>query len=161
MTVKEYLKEIRKMDAVIRNKLIEIQQLDDMKYSITAPLGNEVVQTSPNNDKIADLIAKIDELEEITANERSNMLDARRERIKVIEQLPDANQYDLLHMMYVQQKSLKGASIDIGVAYDTAKDIHGKALEYIRKNVTVPGVEFTRKPPTHTKSPKKPPFFVV
>lgn len=161
MTVKEYLKEIRKMDAFIKNKLIEIQQLEDMKYSITAQLENEAVQTSPNYDKLADLIAKIEELEEIIVNERSNMLDARRERIKVIEQLPDANQYDLLHMMYVQQKSLKEASIDIGIPYDTAKDIHGKALEYIRRNVTVPGVEFTRKPPSHPKSPKKPPFIVV
>lgn len=63
MTTKEYLGQISRLNRMINNKLVEIQQLRELVCSISSINNEERVQTTPNFDKIGAKFAKIDELE--------------------------------------------------------------------------------------------------
>lgn len=152
ITVKEYLKNIQLIDAIIKKKESEITKLDAQRQNITAQMGGERVQTSPRNDQLAELTAKIVDLQNETIKELSRRYDEMWERIRVIEQVKDEKQYNLLYAVYVEDKLLKTAALEYDINYDNAKTIHGEALEYIRKNVPAPaGYKFIPKPPKQKK----------
>ena len=49
-----FLEQVERIDAIIPNKLIEIQQWYDLATSITAPMNHECVQSSGSKQKMAD-----------------------------------------------------------------------------------------------------------
>lgn len=105
MEAREYLQQIAKDDKVIQNKCVEVYQLRCLATNITAPMGTEPVQTSGVSDKVGNITAKIVDLEKEINELIDRYIDDKRERIKVIEQIDDALQYNILHKHYVQGKS--------------------------------------------------------
>ena len=146
ITVKNYLRGIKKMEAMIQKKQLELVELDSQRKNITAQMGGERVQTSPQLDKMAELSAKILDLQNEIILDISKKLDEKYERIRIIEQVEEEREYMLLHIVYIEYQLLKVAAVEIGVDYESAKKIHGRALEYIRKNVAAPdGYKFIPK----------------
>lgn len=140
MTAKDYLKQIEKLDTLIKNKLIEKQQWRDAALGITARMGDEKVQSSGNPQKMAAAIERYIDLEKEIDVIIDKLIDTKREIISVIEQL-DSREYDLLHKIYVQQKELVEVADELKCGYSTVTTAHGRALINVqriidRKNVT-------------------------
>ena len=99
MTGKEYLNQIKKINTQMKNKNYELKELKESGL----PYGF-----------LEDSITKLD-IE-------------KRKIIRNIERLPEA-EYDVLHKVYVQHKTLQEVAADRGISYSLAATIHGRALK--------------------------------
>ena len=132
MTAKEYLEQIDKLDALIKNKLIELEQWKSVAFGITAQMGGDRVQSSGDQQKMASAIAKYIDIEREIDASIDRLVDLRNEVISTIEQLKK-EEYELLHLVYVQQLSLRDAADKMSYSYSWATWAHGKALLNVQK----------------------------
>lgn len=112
MDARTYLQQIQKDNKLIQNKCIEVYQLRCLATSVTAPMGTEPVQTSGVSDKVGNITAKIVDLECEINKMIDRFIDDKQERIKVIEQVENPLQYNILHSHYVQGKRFKEIAED-------------------------------------------------
>lgn len=132
MEARTYLSQIGKLNSLIKNKLVEVEQWRDIAFSITAQMGGERVQSSGNQQKMATAIEKYVAIENEIDAHIDRLIDLRVEIIATIEQL-EQKEYDLLHHMYVQMKPLKTAAADLNYSYSWAKETHREALAKVQK----------------------------
>lgn len=127
MKAKEYLEQYAKLDAVIINKTIEAEQWEALATSITAQMDGERVQSSGNQQKMADAINRsVDIKAEVEA-----LIRKKQEITETIEQLP-IEEYKLLHKVYIQQKGMKAAQVEDNRSYSWVTTVHGKALSKLQ-----------------------------
>lgn len=131
MTAKQYLGQIERLDRMISNKTIEIQQVENQLYNIKSIMNDCKVQTSGSKDRLGDSVSKLVDLQ----NELSNLIDSyvakRQEIIKIIEKVRETNRYDLLFKKYVEQKSFEQIACEMNYSLVHIKRIHKLALDEV------------------------------
>jgi uncharacterized protein YukE len=132
MQAKTYLKQIKKLNTLIENKKIEIEQLQAAAEGASSSLFSERVQTSVNPDRMANAIGKYIELEKELEKRLQELISVRQEIISTIEQL-DTVEYDTLHMIYVQNLTFYDVSAKYDKSYSWSTTIHGRALKSVQK----------------------------
>ena len=132
MTAKEYLTQIRKLDTLITNKLIEIEQWKAIATGTTSINAGDRVQTSGSQQKMADAVCRYIAIEEEINADIDRLVDIKQEVIKTIEQLP-MNEYDLLHKVYIQFIELSDVAVLYDRTYSWVTTTHGKALKEVQK----------------------------
>ena len=132
MKAKEYLGQIAKIDTYIKNKLIERKQWQDIATGITAEIGRERVQSSGDKQRMATAIARYLDIEKEIDGCIRSLTEQRKEIIAVIEQL-ETEEYDFLHMVYVQHIPLKKIAELKHYSYSWATTFHGRALQQVQK----------------------------
>ena len=129
-----------KLDSIIRNKLIEQKQWRDIALGITANMDGEKVQSTGSQSKMADAVIKCVDMETEINSLIDNLIDTKKEVIQTIERLDSATEYNVLHMRYIQYKTLQEIADHYGYEYGWATTTHGRALasvqELLEKNVT-------------------------
>ena len=133
MESKDYLKQVERLDVRIKNKLIEQQQWRDIALGITANMEGERVQSSGAKSKMADAIEKCVDLEAEIDSLIDNLVDTKKEVIQTIESLDSATEYNVLHMRYIQYKSLQEIADHYGRDYGWATTTHGRALKSVQE----------------------------
>lgn len=100
------LESVESIDSIVANKLIEIQQWYDLAASITASMDGERVMSSGTKQKMADAVNKcLDAVDEILYH--IDQLKAKKKMVtQTIEQLYNPTEYKVLHMRYIQYKTL-------------------------------------------------------
>ena len=131
MNAKEFLRQIKKLDKLIENKLIEIQRWKDLANNTTANLTGERVQSSGNPHKIADAIGRYIDLEREINQDIDNLIETKKDVISIIEQL-NATEYDVLHKVYVQGFTFDEVAIACKRSRTWATTIHGRALKHVQ-----------------------------
>lgn len=138
----EYLEQVDKLNAMIQNKMVEVEQWRDVAYGVTSggesvliehkgkkELHNmEKVQSSGSQSKMADAVGRIIDLQAEINGLIDKLIDLKQEIIQTIELL-NATEYDVLHKRYIQ-----GMTFDeIGAAKHKSKSwattVHGRALQ--------------------------------
>lgn len=132
MRAKEYLQQIEKLDALIKNKLIEKQQWMDVAFGITPQMRSDRVQSTGNQQKMASAIEKMVDIERELDECVDRLIDTRNEVLTVLEQL-DKEEYDFLHLVYVQHYKLKDVANRKNYSYSWATTFHGNALKSVQK----------------------------
>ncbi len=145
MDAKTFLRQLRKIDKMIVNKEIEIEQWKEIAGGTTSQMGGERVQSSSSQDKMGDAVCVYTTIEEEVRKHRDEQIEKRQDVIRVIEQL-EAIEYDVLHKMYVGKivKKKDGTSYnhyfdfqEIADLYDrsysTITTIHGRALKNVQR----------------------------
>lgn len=142
MEAREYLMQVRKLDKMIENKMVEKEQWKAIATNTTARTEGERVQSSCSQEKMADAVCRYVSIEEEINQCIDSMVDIKQEIIKTIEQLP-TDLYDILHKMYIGLIDQKTRRIyylqleDIATKYDKsytwAKGKHGRALKSVQK----------------------------
>lgn len=132
MKAKDYLLQIEKLDALIKNKLIEKQQWKDIALGITPQMSGDRVQSSGNQQKMACAVERMVDVEKELDEFVDRLIDTRNEVLSVIEQL-DRDEYDFLHLVYVQQFTLKEVASFKKYSYSWATTFHGNALKKVQK----------------------------
>ena len=127
-----YLERVEMIDSIIKNKLIEQRQWKDVALGITANMGGERVQSSGSQSKMADAINKCVDMEEEIDRFVDKLVDTKREVIQLIEQLDSPTEYNVLHMRYIQYKSLQEIADHYGKEYGWATTTHGRALANVQ-----------------------------
>lgn len=134
MIARDYLIQIKKLDRQIQNKIYEYVQIKEMSVSITVSTEGERVQSSGCKDKIGDLVVKMIAIQE----DINKLIDKRADIIKVIEQVSDADNYDILHKRYVQCMTWEAIATSIikkngeQMSYQWVTELHKRALKDIQ-----------------------------
>ena len=128
----EYLEQIDKLNAMIENKAAEVVQWRGVALGITTNTEGERVQSSGSQQKMADAINRVIDLQAEINGMIDKLIDLKQEIIRTIELL-NATEYDVLHKRYIQ-----GMTFDeIGAAKHKSKSwattIHGRALQNLNK----------------------------
>lgn len=129
---KSFLKQVEKLDIRIANKLIERQQWRDIALGITANVGGEKVQSSGNQQKMADAINKCVDMETEINSLIDELIYAKKKVIATIEKLESPTEYNLLHKRYIQFIPLVEIAEQYGKEYGWATTVHGRALKNVQ-----------------------------
>lgn len=128
MTAEQYLERVKKIDALIENKL------KDYKRWVVAAEGlggfsvSERVRSSGNLQKMPGAIANYIEIEQ----EIEALKQERRAIIKTLERLPPT-EYKLLHKSFIQELTLYEIADYFGKSYDWAKKKKRAALDMLQE----------------------------
>ena len=88
----------------------------------------ERVQTSPSGDSLCKAVTNYVDFNEQINREIDKYSDAKEQIIKQIRGLHNARYSQVLFKVYVQFKSLKVASGEMGMSYQYVRNLHKKAL---------------------------------
>lgn len=116
-----YLEQVEKLDSIIMNKLIEQRQWKDIALGITANMDGERVQSSGAKSKMSEAIIKCVDMETEIDRLIDELVDTKKDVIQTIEQLYSPTEYNVLHMRYIQYKTLQEIADQYGKDYDWAK----------------------------------------
>ena len=128
---KEFLKQVKKLDCMITNKLAERDQWKSIALGTSVQLS-EKVQTSGSQQKMADAINKYIDIESEINECVDDLIAKKKEVISVIEQLP-VDLYDILHKIYVQYYTFYDVADKKDISYSNVTTLHGKALKLVQK----------------------------
>lgn len=132
LKAKEYLQQIRKLDKLIENKIIECQHWKNLACSITGNQSLENVQSTKIPDKMAFAVGKYVDIEREINNCIDTLYESKKDILNVIEQL-DITEYDILHKVYIQYMDLNDVAIKLDKSYSWVTTMHGKALKDVQK----------------------------
>lgn len=127
-----YLEQVEKFDSIIRNKLIERQQWKDIALGITANMEGERVQSSGAKDKMASAVERCVDMEAEINSMVDKLIDTKKDVIQTIEQLYSPTEYNVLHMRYIQYKSLQEIADHYGNDYNWAKVTCKRACNHVQ-----------------------------
>lgn len=128
MNAKEYLRQVAKLNNMLRNKTAELEMWRSVAVGISGSCDGERVQSSGNPQKMADAVIKCVETEQ----QISDYIHRKSQIIKDIERLP-AEEYDLLHKKYIQFFTLDEIAAGSGKSYSWATSVHGIALKHLQE----------------------------
>lgn len=124
----EFLEQVPKLNAMIENKMAEKAQWRGVAYGITTNTEGERVQSSGSQQKMADAVVKIVDLEQEINDLIDRMVDMKQRVIKTIELL-NATEYDVLHKRYIQGMTYDEIGAAKGKSKSWATTVHGRALQ--------------------------------
>lgn len=131
---KEYLERIKLYDAIVDGGLEELAMLKDKVKRITPTMkdsgggGNSGVQ-----DRMAEAVAKIVDLEEEINRNVDIFVDSKREATALLKKVRNADFYKVLHMRYIRYKSFAQIAAEMGLTERGASKLNGRALQAFDK----------------------------
>ena len=128
----DFLDQLKKLDLMIENKLIEKEQWMHIASGVSAVSIGERVQTTPNLQKMESAVCKAISIENEINACIDRLIDAKMDVIRVIELLP-VSEYDLIHKRYVQYIELDEIARLSGRSYSWATSTHGRALAKVQQ----------------------------
>lgn len=128
----DFLRQVKKLDLQITNKLIEQRQWHDIALGITANMDGERVQSSGAKDKMASAVERCVDMETEINRLVDNLIEAKKVVIQTIEQLYSPTEYNVLHMRYIQYKSLQEIADHYGKDYNWAKVTCKRATNHVQ-----------------------------
>lgn len=128
-----YLKSVRKCDAVIDNKLRELEDLRDMTMKVTSTLSDDCVSGSRNPEKLSNAIVRIIDLENEIDIAIDQYVDRRSEVTRVIDSVEDARLVDLLHRRYLQGQTWEQIAFEMGYTYQWVCELNKVAVEEVER----------------------------
>ena len=132
MDAKDFLRQLKKIDCMIENKLVEKQQWQAIAMGTTAQMGGERVQASSSQQKMADAVGRYMDIEREVDECIDRLFDTKKDVISVIEQL-ETSQYDILHKKYVQYLTFLEIAAIKDKSESNITSIHGIALKNVQK----------------------------
>lgn len=137
MTAKEYLNQIKILEARIETITSEIKSIRNEIGNLRAtwpdgqPHGSG--KSNPVEAEAIRLADKLTKLEEDEIKTRSQLWSRRTAIIGQIGKVPDELSIRVLHSRYVDGDSFEQIAVDIGYSYRQTLRKHGEALERFRK----------------------------
>lgn len=131
MKAQDFLKQIKKLDKLIENKLAEVQRWKEIANNTSVNMSGERVQSSGSHDNIANAICTYMDLEREIKQSVDELIETRKDIINVIEQL-QATEYDILHKIYVQGFTLQEVASLYDRRYEWATTTQGRALKHVQ-----------------------------
>lgn len=129
LTARQYLEQLQELDTNINQ---DLERLEDMKTNACSTGGidysAERVQTSPSGDTLCRQVTNYVAFNDKINTEIDRFSDAKEQIIKQIRGLHDARYSQVLFKVYVQFKTLKVASGEMGMSYQYVRNLHRAAL---------------------------------
>ncbi len=128
-----YLKQIEIMDARINSITKEIQMLLTLATNTTSAMGGEKVQASGSQEKIADCVAKMIDLQSKLTADIDKLLNYRKEAFNILLKC-DSDHIELLYKRYFEYKDWQLIAEEMGFSYKwVSSGLHQRALARFQK----------------------------
>lgn len=127
-----YLEQVERLDSIIRNKLIEKQQWKDIALGITANMDGERVRSSGAKSKMANAVERLVDMEAEIDSLIDKLIDTKKDVIQTIEKLYSPMEYNVLHLRYIQYKTLQEVADHYGRDYEWAKTTCKRACSHVQ-----------------------------
>lgn len=128
MEAKAFLKQYQEALIDIRNLKAEAEELESMAMSITVGTDGERVQTSGKQDRMAELAAKIADIEIDIVNRRTDALKILQDVGRVIAAVDDKDCRQLLHRRYIENNTWEQIAVSMNYTYRWITKLHGRSL---------------------------------
>lgn len=136
MQAKEYLKQIKKLNSMIENKQVELEQLRELSKSISSqPTDQEYVQSSGTSDKVGNIVVKIVDMQCEINDMIDEYIDKKAEITRVIESL-ECDAYNVLHKRYIQGMTYDSIAESVDLSRQWVMELHNRALEEVNSLIT-------------------------
>lgn len=135
MTAKEHLQQVYTIQQKIGRLESRREDLRADMYSVKSPseLPDIRVQTSLIGDKMLELIAKVDEIEQSIIAEMDELINKKQQIIAEIEKVPNENYRQLLFDRYILCEKWEKIALDRDKGVRWIYRMHGKALTMFEK----------------------------
>lgn len=138
MTAKEYLMQIHRLDAQIRNKRLELEDIWNRMKGVQAINyeAKEGVSGSPNTRSPQEKYFPI--YEEYRKELRMILTESMRKRkeiMAVVDSIDDADYIDLLHKRYFQSEKWEDIAVEMNYSLPYIYQLHGEALQEVKKRI--------------------------
>ena len=128
MTPKQYLNQIQILDAKIRNRLEQLNEIKALASGVRSPVMKaDRVQVSPS-DRMLALVSKWIDKERDIDRLVDEYVDTKDRIVAEINGLDDARYIHILFKRYVELKTLTVISYEMGYEYTWTCALHGEAL---------------------------------
>ena len=134
MTAEQYLRQIRKIDAIIVNKLKDHRRWVELAEGLGGFSVGERVQSSRNLHSGADAIGRYIDIE----REIDELKLKRLSIIAVIETLPAA-EYKVIYKLYVEDRTLKEIAYECERSYEWVKVRKRRGLLLVQRSIDEKG----------------------
>lgn len=136
MNAKEYLMQYTDLTRQIVNKAEEIKRLETLVTKVNAPYDNsDRVKSSGSQDKMADAVCKIADLQTELKADINRMADLREDIKQTIGKVANAEYRDILYKRYILDKTWEQISVDMDFSYQWTCKLHGRALHEVEKSL--------------------------
>ena len=129
LSAREYLGQLEFLDTSINQ---DLERLNDMRINACSTGGidysDERVQTSPSGDSLCRQVTNYVAFDDEINAEIDRFVDAKNLIIKQIRGLHNNYFNPILFKVYVQFKTLKVASGEMGMSYQYVRNLHSAAL---------------------------------
>jgi len=128
-----YLKQIKTMDAKISADIDELAQLEALATKTTSVMGGERVQASGSQQKMADCVVKIVEMQAQINKEIDEYIDYKKKAREYLS-MCDSDSITLLHKRYFLFKTWEQIAVDMNFTYQwVSSGLHQRALAQFQK----------------------------
>lgn len=107
----------------------QIEEIETRIASLGIDYSKVKVQTTPNNDKLADNIDKLNELKAEAQAKQDNAIKYMQDVIRVIESIQDETLRDIMQRKYIEGESLITIAEDKGYSYRHIQRLHKEAYK--------------------------------
>lgn len=132
MDATAFLEKVRKNKLIIKNKLIERDDWHDMSLRLTTYSDGDRVQTSRKSQNEPNASDMCIDAQKECENAVARLVAEQAEVLSVIEQL-EPDEYDVLHMRYIQQLTNSEVAEIRGHGASWASTLHTKGLEKVQQ----------------------------
>lgn len=132
MKARKYLMMANKLDAMIKNKMIEKQQWHDIALGVTVSMDGERVKSTGSKSRMADAIEKMTDVEREIDALIDQLIENKRDIILTIEQLPTA-EYNVMHMIYIRGMDFFESASEMKKSYSWVKGKHKSGLKHVQE----------------------------
>ncbi len=130
---KEYLQQVRKAKLHISSLQEEIETMKELAVSIGSISQDEKVMSSVSQDKMADIICKIEDRVAELKTKMTEYIQLRAEIMAAISKVDNDDYQQILYKRYCQMKKWEEIALEMSYTYQWVCKLHGRALEEIRE----------------------------
>jgi len=132
LNAKEFLHEYRKISKIIENKLTRYEEWKATATGITTgKIDGMKVQTTKNYKKMASAVENYVDIEKDIKEQINNLFEKEKRILRVLEQLP-VDEYDVLHMIYIQNLRLYEVASKLEKSYSWVKLKHNTGINKVQ-----------------------------
>ncbi|MCL2343358.1 MAG: DUF1492 domain-containing protein [Firmicutes bacterium] len=136
MTAKEFLSQAWDLNREIKAKESQIRILREQATRVHAVILGDKVQTSPQPDRVGDIVARITDLAEDYAMDVERLRDVKAEIHSAINKVSRAKYRAVLTERYINFKRWEDIAAENKYSWKTVHRIHAAALKEIVERLT-------------------------
>ena len=132
--VGEFLKSIRKTDALIKRKTEQLERLRSIAEYKSPVMDNIGGGKGGNNDIRGDTLCKIVDLEIYLKEQINELLEKREKAMLLIDTLDNADMINILYLRYLDYKSWQEISFEVGKTMQWVLELNRRALRKLENS---------------------------
>ena len=136
MKAKQYLMQIKRMNTQIAADIEELGAIEALATKTTSVFGDDRVQSSGSQDKMADCVVKMAELKKKINDEIVQLIDFKDEARRIVIGSCDPDCMALLNKRYFQNKKWEEIAVELNYSFKwVSGGLHQRALSQVQKGL--------------------------